>query len=143
MDGAGNLWGTTVNGGANYAGTVFEISPATGGTFTEAIFYSLRAVANDGENPHASLIMDNFGNFYGTTYLGGVMNAGTVLNGGTVFMVDPAGAETILYSFGAGANDGQSPNGGLIVDSAGNVYGTTYYGGANGYDNGGTVFKID
>lgn len=80
------------------------------------------------------MIADSAGNLYGTTYAGGA-------NGkGTVFKIAPDGTETILHAFGANATDGQNPVGGLVVDSAGNLYGTTVGGGAYG---GGTVFKID
>jgi len=142
MDSAGNLYGTTADGGANglYDGTVFKISP----TGTETILYSFGANATDGlgPGPNASLIMDSAGNFYGTTESGGAseIGGGTVSAGsGMVFKISADGRETILHSFGVTADDGGVPYAGLIMDSAGNLYGTTINGGANG---GGTVFKI-
>lgn len=136
MDSAGNLYGTTEYGGANGQatgmgdGTVFKIS-ASG---TESVFYSFGATATDGVDPMSGLIIDGFGNFYGTTYGGGTIGYGTV------FKINASGTESILYSFGVNASDGRGPSGGLIMDSAGNLYGTTFSGGTIGN---GTVFKID
>ena len=76
----------------------------------------------DGANPHARLLPDSAGNLYGTTVAGGTYG------NGTVFKVNGAGVETVLYSV-TGGTDGASPYGGLIRDSAGNLYGTTTYGG--------------
>ena len=131
MDSAGNLYGTTAGGGANGHGTVFKIGPSG----TETIVYSFGASATDGQAPFAGLIMDSGGNLYGTTDGGGAHS-----NSGTVFKISASGVETVLYSFGTTATDGQFPTAGLIVDSAGNLYGTTYAGGANGW---GTVFVIN
>jgi uncharacterized repeat protein (TIGR03803 family) len=129
MDSAGNLYGTTYYGGVNGDGTVFKISAAG----TETVLYSFKAGSTDGANPQSGLIMDNAGNLYGTTYYGGV-------NGdGTVFKISAAGTETVLYSFKAGSTDGENPQSGLVMDSSGDLYGTTTLGGANGN---GTVFKI-
>jgi uncharacterized repeat protein (TIGR03803 family) len=92
------------------------------------------------------LIQDATGNLYGTTYGGGVIGAAN-FQGGTVFKVDTAGHETVLYSFCSAANctDGKQPYGGLVMDGADNMYGTTSGGGAHGFMNtvGGTVFKLD
>lgn len=136
MDGAGDLYGTTENGGTNNDGSVFKLTPIAGGGYTESVVYSFSASGgSDGVNPSSgSLIMDSSGDLYGTTYAGGA-------NGdGTVFKVNPAtGAETPLYSFGASASDGQHPYAGVIMDSTGHLYGTTSLGGANGF---GTVFEL-
>lgn len=130
-DSAGNLYGTTFSGGANsYYGTVFKISAAG----TESIVHSFTAlVTGDGGSPLAGLIMDNAGNLYGTTYVGGTNNDGTV------FKIDATGTESVLFSFPTGTNDNANPRASLIMDSSGNLYGTTVFGGAN---NGGTVFRI-
>ena len=130
-DSAGNLYGTTFSGGASSAyGTVFKISAAG----TESIVHSFTApVTGDGESPLAGLVMDNAGNLYGTTYVGGAHNDGAV------FKIDAAGTESVLYSFPIGTNGNANPSGSLIMDSSGNLYGTTVFGGAN---NGGTVFRI-
>jgi uncharacterized repeat protein (TIGR03803 family) len=87
----------------------------------------------DGANPFAGVVRDAAGNLYGTTYTGASSDYGTV------FKVDPSGNETVLYSF-TGGDDGGSPVGGVVRDTAGNLYGTTQYGGAYGY---GAVFKVD
>src|SRR5205823_3179127 len=87
----------------------------------------------DGQEPYAGVIIDSARNLYGTTQTGGTNGVGTV------FKISAAGTETILHSFGASATDGQTPYAGLIMDSAGNLYGTTKQGGANVA---GTVFKI-
>lgn len=139
LDRAGNLYGTTSQGGANNWGTVFKID--TNGQ--ESVLYSFCSAANcaDGQLPYAGLIRDREGNLYGTTTYGGANN------GGTVFKLDAAGHETVLYSFCSATNctDGQLPYAGLIRDEEGNLYGTTYGGGAIGAANfqGGTVFKLD
>jgi len=127
-DAAGNLYGTTYSGGASGYGTVFEVAM----TGTETVLYSFMGTP-DGANPYAGLIRDALGNLYGTT------NGGGAYGYGTVFEVDTTGTETVLYSFN-GAADGASPYGGLVRDAAGNLYGTTYSGGASGY---GTVFEVD
>ncbi len=126
-DSAGNLYGTTREGGMFGGGTVFEIS-ANG---TETVLYSFGAKPGDGLQPVAGLVRDGAGNLYGTTYIGGVHG------NGTVFELSPDGTETVLVSFND--PDGQSPWGNLLRDSAGNLYGTTAEGGT--LDNG-TVFKV-
>jgi uncharacterized repeat protein (TIGR03803 family) len=133
-DKAGNLYGTTSSGGADKEGTVFKVSPAG----TESIVYFFSGGATDGAEPYAGLTIDGAGNLYGTTIVGGA--SGGANGEGTVFKVRPNGSETVLHFFTGGSTDGNSPYGGLIMDSAGNLYGTTAGGGANGE---GTVFKID
>jgi uncharacterized repeat protein (TIGR03803 family) len=90
----------------------------------------------DGANPYGGVILDAAGNVYGTTYFGGSSGAGTV------FKIDPSGSETVLYNFKAGTTDGGGPFVGLVRDEAGNLYGTTAYGGDPICDCG-TVFKVD
>ena len=87
----------------------------------------------DGANPTANLIQDASGNLYGTTFSGGASKQGTV------FKLDTTGTETVLYSF-TGKPDGANPLGGVVIDAAGNLYGTTLYGGTA---NSGTVFEVD
>jgi uncharacterized repeat protein (TIGR03803 family) len=127
-DAAGNLYGTTSGGGASSAGTVFKLD-ASG---NETVLYGFKG-GTDGENPDAGIALDAAGNIYGTTNWGGATSSGIV------FKVTPAGTETVLYSFTGGA-DGRTPYGGVIMDPAGNLYGTTWGGGATGA---GTVFKVD
>ena len=88
----------------------------------------------DGATPQAALIMDSAGNLYGTTVYGGTASSGIV------FKLDPAGNETILYTF-SGGNDGQYPVGGLLRDKSGNLYGTTFDGGT-GFNLAGVIFKL-
>jgi len=131
-DSAGNLYGTTVAGGANNWGTVFKIAP--GGAETVLYNFCGKGKCSDGQLPHASLIMDKAGNLYGTATYGGDANGQ-----GVVFKLAADGAETVLYSFKGGAGDGKYPYGGPLMDKAGNLYGTTV---AGGPDNDGTIFKL-
>ena len=134
MDAAGNLYGTT--SAANFAGsgTVFELSPpaTTGGTWTEAVLHTFQGT--DGAFPKGTLIFDHSGNLYGTTAGGGSYVGQECTGGGcgTVFELTPttsgAWTEIVLYAFTA-SHDGNYPDGGLVMDMAGNLYGTTYAGG--------------
>jgi uncharacterized repeat protein (TIGR03803 family) len=138
-DSAGNLYGTTYNGGANGDGTVFKID--TKGN--ESVLYSF-AGGTDGANPVGGLVRDDAGNLYGTTDTGGNPDCG-FYSCGIVYKVDEYGNETVLYRFG-GLPDGHSPESNLVLDKAGSLYGTTEAGGDNGCNPGygcGTVFKID
>ena len=128
LDSKGNLYGTTQDGGADHFGTVFKITPSG----AETVFHSFPANSMDGAVPEAGLVMDSSGNLYGTTSSGGAHSVGTV------FEVTSAGPETVLYSF-TGGLDGGIPYGGLVLDSEGNLYGTTRSGGAY---HGGTVFEL-
>ena len=133
MDSAGNLYGTTVYGGANGDGTVFKLSP--GGV--ETVLHSFTGANGDGNDPYGGLVIDSKGNLYGVTVFGGANNTGTV------FKITRRGKEKVLYSFGNTANDGASPNAALLMDNAGNFYGTTVGGGLNNCSLGcGTVFKM-
>jgi uncharacterized repeat protein (TIGR03803 family) len=133
FDKEGNLYGTTEWGGASETGNgaVFEVTPSTG---SEKVLYSFCSQndCTDGTRPYAGLVFDKKGNLYGTTLDGGAANLGTV------FEVTPSGQEIVLHSF-TGAPDGAYPRAGLVFDGRGNLYGTTYEGGAY---NGGTVFKL-
>jgi len=128
-DRAGNLYGTTHSGGDYGNGTVFKLD-ASG---NETVLHSF-AGGSDGSVPLAGLIMDKAGNLFGTTYVGGTYNSGTA------FKLDPSGNETVLYTFTGGSDGGGPYAGSLIMDAAGNLYGTTSSGGAYGL---GTVFKLD
>ena len=111
---------------------VFELDS----TGKETVVYNFTGKA-DGAAPEGGLVRDGMGHLYGTTIGGGASGAGTV------FKLNKAGKETVLYSFKGGA-DGVSPEAGLIRDSAGNLYGTTAYGGGTACFGGcGTVFKLD
>jgi uncharacterized repeat protein (TIGR03803 family) len=128
MDSSGNLYGTTTYGGASSCGTVFELAKGSGTITTLASFN-----VTDGANPEAGLVMDSSGNLYGTTYGGGAFGGW-----GTVFEVAKgSGTITTLASFNV--TDGANPYASLIMDSSGNLYGTTTYGGASSK---GTVFEL-
>ncbi len=132
-DAAGNLYGTTENGGPSGEGVVFKVDAHD----TESVLYSFTGVA-DGGHPEAGLIRDAAGTLYGTTPYGGNVNYCYPSGCGTVFKVDTGGTETVLHSF-TGTTDGASPLGGLIRDDKGPLYGTTEAGGPS---NVGTVFKV-
>ncbi len=129
----GNLYGTTQQGGANGAGTVFEITP--GGTLTTLYSFCSIGVCADGDDPYAGLVLAANGDLYGTTTGGGAKGDGTV------FKITPGGALTTLYSFcsASACTDGEKPTAGLVQAANGDFYGTTELEGAKGD---GTVFKI-
>lgn len=136
-DSSGNLYGTTTGGGVSGWGTVFELVNSAG-SYSEHLLYSFKG-PGDGGWPYAGVIMDSSGNLYGTTYYGG---AGGLYGSGVVFeLVNSSGvfSERVLYSFANSNGDGTNPAGGLVRDSLGNLYGTTYSGGGN-YS--GTVFEL-
>jgi uncharacterized repeat protein (TIGR03803 family) len=132
FDASGNLYGTTANGGPYGGGTVFELTPKTGG-WGEKILHNFNNNGKDGYGPYAGLIFDAAGNLYSTTAYGGTYGYGTV------FELTPKSggwAETILYSIASGS---PGPLTGVIFDAAGNLYGTTDDGGTT---NGGIVFEL-
>jgi uncharacterized repeat protein (TIGR03803 family) len=144
LDKSGNLYGTTEFGGTYNQGTVFEVTPASDGSWTESVLYSFTG-GGDGGQPYASLILDASGNLYGTTTFGGGGNCS--LGCGTVFKLTPgsgAWTESALYTF-AGGSDGGEPYARLVSDAAGSLYGTTLLGGDVGAacNTGcGVVFKL-
>ena len=146
FDAAGTLYGTTSQGGAYSGGNVFRLT-ASNGKWTETELYSFCPSGKnctDGVFPSTGVIFDTSGkNVYGMTLEGGLYG------GGAVFELKPGAdgkwTEEILHSFGKG-EDGVYPEGGLTLDAAGNLYGTTYYGGANSKTcapvSCGTVFQL-
>ena len=140
FDNAGNLYGTTEAGGDlsqcpnSGCGTVFRLTPGAEGVRTEKVLYSFQSNGKDGEQPNASLIFDKGGSLYGTTFMGGTFG------GGTVFSLTPDAngdwTERIVHSFKY--DDGRVPQGGLTVDTSGNLYGTA----GGGDRGGGVVFEI-
>jgi uncharacterized repeat protein (TIGR03803 family) len=117
-DGTGNLYGTTIAGGGGCgeygSGTVFKIGPDG----SEKVLYAFAGcdASIDGCCPNGALVSDNSGNLYGTTYICGTADKGTV------FKVQPNEQESVLYSV-SGGSDGSQPEGGLIIDASGNLYG--------------------
>ncbi|MGA3213562.1 MAG: choice-of-anchor tandem repeat GloVer-containing protein, partial [Terriglobales bacterium] len=149
LDSQGNLYGVTASGGAYNAGAVFELnSPAGGsGSWTESVLYSFTCAPNsqscsDGEAPLGRLVFDSQGNLYGTTVGGG---PGGSSGGGVVFELSPpvggsgAWTEKLLYEFSTSGDGGWYPRSGLLLDAKGNLYGTTYEGGAEGN---GTAYEL-
>ncbi len=126
-DANGNLYGTAQSYGAFNSGTIFEVTAGSGVITALASFHGA-----DGAAPYASLIIDAQGNLFGTTTGGGASGNGTVFE----YRAD-AGREVVLASFAG--TDGSDPEGPLVMDAAGNLYGTTLVGGANGD---GTVFEV-
>jgi uncharacterized repeat protein (TIGR03803 family) len=114
---------------------------ASAQTYTESILYNFGSSSPDGEFPNSDLVMDTAGNLYGTTPEGTIYNKncskGIEIGCGTIYRISPAGVETVLHIF-TGGTDGAAPEGSLAMDKAGNLYGTTSYGGLGC----GTVFKV-
>lgn len=134
FDTAGNFYGTTLLGGDYENGTVYEVT-GSGQNRNQSVLYSFGGSSTDAINPVAALSLDSEGNLYGTAPAGGAYGYGAV------FKLSRSGSgwtETVLYNF-QGLNDGQNPVGGLVLDQAGDLYGGTFLGGANG---GGTVYEL-
>jgi len=139
FDTAGNLYGTTVDGGTLNAGTVFKLTPKGGGNWAESVIHSF--LGNPGGYPESGLVLDAAGNLYGTTFGGS----------GAVFEISPQSGGTwkyrVLHRFqNRGRGDGSGPVTALAFDANGNLYGTTYAGGTLhcglGQNGCGTVFKL-
>lgn len=138
FDASGNLYGTTLLGGAKGYGSVFELKPEAGEGWTEKVLHSFNYNDKDGIYPYADLIFDAAGNLYGTTNRGGAYDFGTVFE-----LMPTAGggwAERQIHTFNDDGKDGIEPFAGLVFDAAGNLYGTTQEGGAY---NAGTVFELE
>lgn len=136
-DSRGNLYGTTFNGGPNAFGSVYKLTPVSAGTWLETVIYNFNGT--DGAFPVATLTFDSQGNLYGTTQLGGQgvcsSSGGQDLGCGVVFKLTPTQngwQESAIYEFQQGVNLGVIPVGGVIFDTAGNLYGTTWAPGSQG-----------
>ncbi len=132
LDGAGNIYGSTVEAGPGNGGTVFELSAAS---WNFEVLYGF----NDGTGPEESLTMDSAGNLYGTTWGGGTYSSGTV------FKLSPSANGWVysnLYDF-TGGSDGAHPVSNVVLDAQGNLYGTASHGGSGSCNNGcGVVWEI-
>lgn len=150
-DGQGNYYGTTTSGGTSTTcgyytgcGTVFKLTPSGSG-WTETVLYSFTGTNGDGAYPTGNLVLDSEGNLYGTTQYGGITNycLGGLDQCGIAYKLSPSGngawTETIIHQFASGTNDGGNPAYGLVMDSLGNLYGTTGAGGIYGL---GTAFEL-
>ena len=150
----GNLYGTTVYGGKNLCpgsgglgcGVAFRLTQGAGGKWRETVLHAFDEDNTDGSLPAGGLVIDKKGNLYGTTVYGGPLNQCSNQGCGVVFQLTPDGhgkwTETVLHSFGV--TDGAWPFGGLIFDSAGNLYGTASIGGSSNACTGGcgVVFEL-
>lgn len=145
FDQAGNLYGTTEEGGASTnKGTVFRLIPNSDGSWSESVLYSFCPVkpCRDGRSPEFGLTFDQAGNLYSTATWGGSSDKGVVFK--LAPNADGTWTRSVIYSF-AGGTDGAYPSAGLIFDTAGNLYGTTSWGGNLSQCQGGgcgVVFKL-
>ena len=155
LDGAGNLFGTTYGGGPGGGGAIFEITCTQYSaslascerySSTDTVLYDFAWSEGDGGAPYSGLFLDGAGNLLGTTVWGGAHGYGTVFelactnfDSSTHSCATYSSADTVLYSFTGSAGDGAIPLAGLIMDGAGNLFGTTEGGGASGY---GTIFEL-
>ena len=148
-DAAGDFYGTAAGGGQSGQGVVFKMTPPAikeGAAWTETVLYSFTGAA-DGANPWGDpLTRDSAGSFYGVTLRGGDTSCSNRIEGkgcGVVFKLDTSGSLTVLHTFEKG--DGTNPEGGLVRDTLGNLYGTAYFGGDLNCEHGygcGVIFKI-
>ena len=132
FDQAGNLYGTAAGGGSADNGVVFKLTPSGGG-WIESVIHNF--TGSDGQSPTSGVVFDSAGNLYGATSSGGLTYHGSI------YQLTPSGSGwnlTTLYSF-QGGNDGEGPEGGLLLDRSGNLYGTTT---SDGSGAGGTVFEL-
>jgi uncharacterized repeat protein (TIGR03803 family) len=145
LDSSGNVYGTASWGGTATncefswgCGIVFELSPNSDGSWTENVLHNFDggAYTTDGAAPETTPIFDSSGNLYGTTSYGGDCRCAENGNG-TVYELTPNGdgtwTENSIYYFAGGPSDGNNPNGNIVFDKAGNLYGTTSWGGDGGY----------
>jgi hypothetical protein len=156
LDGGGNLYGAVEAGGNDGFGEVFKLTPQPDGEWTKNVLHSFHDTQTDGGYPYGPLVFDVAGNLYGTTLWGGASlgDCFREYGCGTVFQLTPSAngrwAEKLLHSFGKNSGDGLYPNGGLVFDAAGNLYGTTEVGGVSapcqnfgwGTDGCGIVFQL-
>ena len=123
----GTVYGVTARGGTWDSGTLYQLTTTNGKTYTETMLYSFGDLA-DGSTPSGSILLDSKGNLYGVTSYGGAFGQGILYK-----FVPPAngklGVESILYSFGGSTTTGSYPNGNLVFDSGGDIYGVTNGGG--------------
>ena len=149
FDQKGNIYGSTPYGGPSGSGDIFTLSPVAGGKWKETVIYNFPFYNLGFSFYPSTLIFDPQGNLYGTTGFGGTGTCDVVLGCGTLFELQRVGnswQETTLYEF-LGGTDGEVPTGGLLLDSHGNLYGITLYGGTGSCTSGqlsgcGTVFQL-
>ncbi len=147
LDKAGNIYGVTRSGGKYEQGVVFKLAPQSRGKWKETVLHSFEG-GPDGDQPFTTPVLDKAGNLWGTTSSGGDLSCGAPYGCGTVFKLTPGKGgrwkKTIVHAFAG--NDGWDPDlGNLMIDAAGNIYGTTVFGGQGDCFSGdgcGVVFEI-
>jgi uncharacterized repeat protein (TIGR03803 family) len=135
---SGTLYGVTSRGGTWDSGVLYQLTTKNGKTYTESVLYSFGDLA-DGSTPSGPVILDSSGNIYGVTSLGGAFNQGTL------YKYVPAAngqlaTESLLYSFGGSTTTGSYPNGSLVFDVGGDIYGVTNGGGDDAGD--GVIYML-
>jgi uncharacterized repeat protein (TIGR03803 family) len=135
-DAAGNIYGSTSNGGANGQGTIFELTSNADGTWTYNIIYDFASAGPyDAEGPYGPLTIDASGSLYGTSQAGGTYDYGAVFK---LSLSNGVWTDAVLFNFTL--DYGSSPNPvGVVMDAAGNLYGTTTDGGPYAV---GTIYKL-
>ena len=136
LDKSGNIYGTT-SGTNGVPGIVFELTPPTAGkqAWTETTLFSFNGT--NGQTPDGGVVFDSSGNLYGTTYIGGSHNNGIVYKLAPPAAGKKVWTETVLLNFDG--TNGQNPYGGVVFDSSGKLYGTTYYGGSGNF---GVIYQL-
>jgi uncharacterized repeat protein (TIGR03803 family) len=149
FDAAGNLYGVTYGGGnlacSQGCGVVYELTLSPSGTWSETVLYEFSG-GSDGAYPEAGLSLDSEGRLDGTTVNGGDLSCNQPLGCGVVFRVRPTGtrsSETVLHAFEGGATDGLLPLSAVTLDSGGNLYGTTEFGGPGTAFANGTAYRLE
>jgi uncharacterized repeat protein (TIGR03803 family) len=139
FDAKGNLYGTTQYGGSLQHGVVFELIPNSIGTWSEKVLHTFNPNGSDGYAPYSGLAMDSKGNLYGTTLYGGISSSqGSVYQ---LSLTSKGWKETVIHSFAA-TGDGIDPYGPPVVDSNGNVYGTTWQSLVGNVGGAGIVYEL-
>jgi uncharacterized repeat protein (TIGR03803 family) len=137
IDSNGNIYGTTIGGGAYGWGAVYQLTP-NGGSWTETVLYSFTGGA-DGANPTSILSISSTGLIYGTAFGGGSVGYGTIFQLTPPILPGGTWTETVVHNFGVSGLDGINPQTKLLISATGDLYGTTYAGGLTGL---GVVFQF-
>jgi uncharacterized repeat protein (TIGR03803 family) len=135
FDANGNIYGTTQGGGTNGTGTVYRLSPKSGGGWTEKVIYNFSATGADGTAPSAGMTIAADGTMYSTTPDGGAFGAGAVFS---LKKTSKGWKQTVIQSLN-GSSNGGFPYEGLMMDTAGNLYGAAPTGGASGQ---GVIYRL-
>ncbi len=135
FDAQGNLYGTTQGGGTNNTGTVYELTPAQGGGWTEQVLYTFSAAGTDGANPSAGIVFAKDGTMYSTTANGGAGGAGAIFS---LKKTSKGWTQKVIHSLNY-PGDGGFPYDGLMMDASGDLYGAAPSGGSSGY---GVIYRL-